>query len=134
MKLMIRSKLIGIFTLLIILIGFYGCTNNPQGSGGGGDEFNYDHQQNAGLSANDLLSGESFSELIVEIDYMPGQAPNTRALDSLKSFLEQRLNKTSVTILEPTQIPTGDKNSYSAADVREIEAQQRNNFSEENSP
>ncbi|MFP8489771.1 hypothetical protein ACKGJO_11845 [Gracilimonas sp. Q87] len=128
---MIPSKFIGILSLLIILTVSYGCTNNPPGSGGGGGEFSYDHQQNPGLSANDLLSDESFSELIVEIDYMPGYAPNTRALDSLRAFLEQRLNKTSVTILAPTQIPSGDQNSYSANDVREIESQRRNNFSEE---
>ncbi|MDZ7806004.1 MAG: hypothetical protein U5K71_02680 [Gracilimonas sp.] len=127
---MLRSKLNGILALMIILIVTYGCTNNPQGSGGG-DKLNYDHQQNPGLSANDLLSDESFAELIVEIDYMPGYAPNTRALDSLKAFLELRLNKAFVTILEPTQIPSGEQNAYSANDVREIESQRRNNFSEE---
>jgi predicted Zn-dependent protease len=131
MKNMLRSKFLGVLTLLVILFASYGCANDPQSSNGGGDGFEYDHQQNPGLSANDLLSDESFSELVVEIDYMPGYAPNARALDSLQAFLEQRLNKTSVTILEPTQISSADQNSYSASDVRSLENQHRNNFSEE---
>lgn len=130
---MMRSKVVGILTLFSLFFILNGCVSNPQGSdNGGGENFNYNHQQNPGISANDMLSDESFSELIVEIDYMPGYEPNARALDSLKAFLEQRLNKTSITILEPSQIPTGNQNSYSANDVREIEAQERNNFSEEN--
>lgn len=129
---MLRSKVTGILTLLAFLFISYGCVNDPQGTDNGGNDFSYDHQQSPGFSANDMLSDENFSELIVEIDYMPGYEPNPRALDSLKAFLEQRLNKTAVTILEPSQIPTGDQNSYSASDVREIEAQERNNFSEEN--
>lgn len=131
MKTLLRSKYLGIVALFTILFMGYGCVNDPQSSNGGGSGFEYDHQQNPGLSANDLLSDESFSELIVEIDYMPGYAPNTRALDSLKTFLEQRLNKSTVTILEPTQIPSGEQNSYSANDVRNIENEHRNNFSEE---
>lgn len=129
---MLKTKVTVVMSLLAILFISFGCVNDPQGGDNGGDGFNYDHQRNPGFSANDMLSDESFSELIVEIDYMPGYEPNPRALDSLKAFLEQRLNKTAVTILEPSQIPTGDQNSYSASDVREIEAQERNNFSEEN--
>lgn len=129
---MFQIKSTTILMIMAMLLGLYGCSSDPQGPGNGGGDFTYDRQKAPGYSANDLLSGESFSELVVEVDYMPGYEPNPRALDSLKAFLEQRLNKTSVTILQPTEIPTGNKNSYSASDVREIEAQQRSNFTEEN--
>jgi predicted Zn-dependent protease len=128
---MLKFKSIGVLSLMILLLALNGCISDPQGPGNGDGEFTYDRQKAPGYSANDLLSGENFSEMIVEVDYMPGYEPNPRALDSLKSFLEQRLNKTSVTILQPTEIPTGNKNTYSSSDVREIEAQQRNNFTEE---
>lgn len=127
-----KSKIIGILSLFILLFVAFGCESNPQGSGNDGDtDFTYDRQKTPGYSANDMLSADSFSEIVVEVDYMPGYEPDPRALDSLKAFLEKRLNKSSVTILRPTEISSGNKNSYSSSDVREIEAQQRNTFTEE---
>ena len=61
-------------------------------------EQSYSHVQNPGTSANDFLAYSSFSHLIVEVDYMPGYEPNSDALDSLKTFFQQRLNKNSITI------------------------------------
>jgi len=54
--------------------------------------------------------------------------PNEEALDSLKGFFEQRLNKTSITIKEPTSIPSGDQDRYSAEEIRDIEQNRRSTF------
>jgi hypothetical protein len=94
----------------------------------------YSHGENPGSSANDFLSGDSFTELEIEIDYMQGYAPNTQAIANLETFLEQRLNKQSVTILEPTEIPAVGQSSYSANDIRNLEQEHRDEFtSTENS-
>lgn len=130
---MVRIKLIALFFLMVLTSLFLGCTENPEQSGGGGsNDLEYDHERPPGASANDLLSDSSFSEMIVEIDYMPGQAPSPRAIDSLKAFLETRLNKSAITILEPTQVSSGGQNTYSASDIREIEQRNRGVYSEEN--
>jgi|AntRauTorckE6833_2_1112554.scaffolds.fasta_scaffold00095_32 hypothetical protein len=124
------------FVLIILLISTsvfaVSCFDNPSGSknDNGGDNTEYSHTQNPGLSANDFLSDESYTDLILEIDYMPGYAPNSQALDSLQAFLEQRLNKTNVTILEPTEVASGDQSQYSANDVRDLEEEHRDEFTE----
>lgn len=109
----------------LLLFFAVSCLNDP--SSPGDENKDYPHIRNPGTSANDFLSDSSFSKLVVEIDYMPGHAPDNRALDSLQAFLEQRLHKT-VTFLDPTGISSGDQNAYSANDVRLLEDQHRNTY------
>ncbi|WP_395257488.1 hypothetical protein [Halalkalibaculum sp. DA3122] len=90
----------------------------------------YSHTRNPGTSANDFLADSNYTELEIEIDYMEGYEPNSEALSSLETFLEERLNKTSVTILEPTQIPGGNQEQYSAEEIRDLEEEHRDNTTE----
>jgi hypothetical protein len=92
------------------------------------DEIKYSHQENPGLSAHDFLSDENFTKLEIEVDYMQGYEPNREALDSLEAFLERRLNKKSVSIMTPTEIPAAGSSSYAANDIRELESQHRNEY------
>ncbi|MEX0608082.1 MAG: hypothetical protein WD016_04140 [Balneolaceae bacterium] len=103
------------------------CFGNPSDADEGDS---YSHIRNPGTSANDFLSGENFTNLVIEIDYMGENAPNERALDSLQVFLEQRLNKTSVSILDPTEIPAGEQSTYTANEIRDLEQEHRNEFTE----
>lgn len=89
----------------------------------------YSHTQNPGTSANDFLADSNFTHLTVEVDYMPGYEPNAEALDSLKHFFEQRINKSSVTIKEPTEIESGGQDRYSADEIRDLESDERSTFS-----
>jgi len=81
-----------------------------------------------GDSAHAYLSSAQFNQLNVEIDYMPGYAPDADALDSLKAFLHKRLHKSVINIETPTQIPSGNKDSYSEQDIVNIEQQHRNHY------
>jgi hypothetical protein len=90
----------------------------------------YSHRAQPGSAAHDFLSDSNFTELIIEVDYMPGYKPNGRALDSLEAFFEYRLHKNSVIIKEPAQIPSGGETEYSAQEIRELEAQYRSTFTE----
>ncbi len=90
----------------------------------------YSHIQNPGTSANYFLADSSFKHLVVEVDYMPNYEPNAEALESLKTFFEQRLHKNSITIKEPTKINSRNQESYNANDVRNIESEERSTFSE----
>ncbi|MEX2479169.1 MAG: hypothetical protein WD357_12085 [Gracilimonas sp.] len=125
-----------LITLLVSISVFaVSCFDNPSGPNNndddnGGDPSEYSHTQNPGLSANDFLSDESYTDLVLEIDYMPGYAPNQQALDSLESFFEQRLNKSNITILEPSEISSGDQSTYTADDVRDLEEEHRDEFTE----
>lgn len=90
----------------------------------------YSHTERAGHAANDFLADSNFTELIVEIDYMEGYEPNEEALDSLKTFLEQRLYKSTVTIQDPTVIEPGNQENYTAEEIRDLEDQHRDEFTE----
>lgn len=90
----------------------------------------YSHTLGAGASANDFLSGESYTELVVEIDYMTGHAPDSDALDQLATFLEARLNKTTITFRTPTEIAAGGQQTYTVSDIRSLEEANRDDFTE----
>jgi len=122
-------------TILCFLI--YSCGDNTTVTGGDDDPangdpaFEFNHELNPGQSALDLLRDDDFDELVLEVDYMEGFRPTDRSLDSLKTFLERRLNKTAITILEPTEIPAGGQDSYTAAEIRNLEREHRDSFSSE---
>lgn len=112
--------------LVCISLVLASCLDNTS-STDDDDNQAFNHRRNPGVSAEALLRDSNYTSLALEIDYMPGHEPTQDALDSLKLFLEQRLNKSSVTIRTPTEIPSGGQSAYSATDVRELEAQHRNN-------
>jgi predicted Zn-dependent protease len=123
---------LALYALIIALSVFtVSCFDNPSGSDEKSDENGtYSHVQNPGISANDFLSEDKYSSLIIEIDYMQGFAPNDEALDSLQAFLERRLNKVSITIQTSTEIPAAGQASYTASEIRSLEDQHRDEFTE----
>lgn len=126
----IRYYLPGII-LLFLVFNLQSCLDSTGTDGEQEDVDAFSHVQNPGTSANDFLADSNFTDLVVEIDYMPGYAPNERALDSLKAFFQQRLHKSSITIKEPTEVPSGGQEHYSATEIRDLEAQNRSTFSSE---
>ena len=52
---------------------------------------------------------------------MHGYEPTQEGLNNLETFLSNRLNKTSTTIVEPEEIPAAGQSSYTASDVRDLE-------------
>lgn len=88
----------------------------------------FSHTEAPGASAEAFLRADTYTSLNVEIDYMPGHEPSARGLDSLKAFLQQRLNKTTVTLRTPSEIPSGGEPEYSADEIRALENEYRNNF------
>ena len=124
----LRYYLLGVSSVLLIILGFQGCLDSSGPELQNPDDRPYSHVQNPGTSANDFLADSNYTHLVVEIDYMPGYAPNEEALDSLKAFFQQRLHKSSITLKEPTEIPSGGQDRYSANDVRALEEQNRSTF------
>ncbi|HCI69988.1 MAG: peptidase [Bacteroidetes bacterium] len=118
-------------TILIISALFLGCNSNDAGnSGGNGNEFS--STQNVGDSANDFLSNSTYSSLIIEVDYVDGFQPTQGALNNLRSFLQSRLNKTSVSISLDDEIPSPGNSPYSAQEAFDIEKEFRDTYTEGN--
>lgn len=106
------------------------CLDSPSSENGEPEVVPYNHLEPAGHSANDFLADSNYTDLVVEIDYMEGYAPNEDAVDSLELFLEKRLHKNSVTILPPSVIPAGNQTAYSITQIRNLEEQHRDEFTE----
>ncbi len=124
--------LISLLTLFLLLsCGDQSVTDPEPPENGDDPEFSFDHQRSPGSSAIDFLTDENFSELIVEVQYMGDYRPESTALQNLQNFLEERLQKSEITMMEPQQIESGGKSSYTAGDVRDVEEGNRTAWSEE---
>lgn len=96
------------------------------------DQFTFNAKQSPGESAIDFLTDDEFDHLTVEIQYMAGYRPTDETLNKLQTFLEKRLNKSSITIAEPKVIPALGQNSYSASQIQDLEEEYRSIYPEEN--
>lgn len=85
------------------------------------------YKQAVGESANELLSDAKYKTLIVELQYMKGFRPTETALDNLKIFLNNTVNKSTVKLVEK-EVASGGKSSYSVDDVRAFEDGNRSKF------
>jgi hypothetical protein len=85
-----------------------------------------------GSSARDLLTSSTYSLLKIEIDYMPGYAPDTTSVNKLVIFLNSYLNKPLGIQVFQHQIPASDKAVLSLADIVSLEKTNRNIYSESN--
>lgn len=125
-----RYYLQGIAVLIVVTLGFQSCMDTTGPENEEPIEEPYSHIERAGSAANDFLADSNFTDLIVEVDYMPNYAPNEEALDSLKAFFEQRLHKNNITIKKPAEIESGGQERYSAEEIRALENENRSTFSQ----
>ncbi len=81
-----------------------------------------------GVSAEDLLSNDIYTSLVVEIVYSNGFRPKQLTIDTFRNFLAQRLNKPDgITIVE-TVIDPPQGEPYTISEIREIESNNRTRF------
>lgn len=92
-------KFIAVF---VILFSVASCNSSNDGFSKGSSDYN--HTRAVGASSNDLLSNNRYSALQIEILYMPGYAPDTQAVEHLKSFC--RLHSEKMVVLH------SDKEKY----------------------
>lgn len=109
------------FSLLVITIGFLTSCHKE-------DLPQYDYKT-FGTSAHDLLTSSRFSSLTIEVDYMPGYAPDEPSIINLQNFLEMHINKPGGIQIIQKQIPSGGQISLSLDDLVEIEKLNRTKFS-----
>ena len=83
---------------------------------------------NGGVTSHDFLSNNKYEKLIVEIQYVTGYPPTATALDNLKTFLQQRLNKSAGIIIIQNAISSPGKLFYTLEDIRSIEKANRTQY------
>jgi hypothetical protein len=90
----------------------------------------FSHTRAPGQSGGAFITNSTYDQLVVEIQYMPGARPDDESITNLQNFLELLLDKSDITMLQPQQIPSGAKESYSASDVRNIEEENRSKYTD----
>jgi hypothetical protein len=126
-----NRNLLSITATLLLLFLFTSC-DTDSATEPGETEFSFNHEINPGQSAPEFLTDENFERLVVQVQYMQGYEPTQQGLNNLKTFLSNRLNKTSITIMEPEEVPASGESSYTANDIRDLEREHRTQFSSEN--
>lgn len=86
---------------------------------------NDDNNKAVGAAANDLLSSTKYTSLKIEIQYMPGFAPDAGAINNLTSFINNNLNKTGGVSIVQAQVATGGKAVYSLDNLAALEKKNR---------
>lgn len=86
---------------------------------------NSDNNKVVGGSAKDLLATNIYTSIKIEIQYMPGYAPDATSLNNLISFLNNLSNKSgSITVVQ-TPIAASGKTVLSINDIASIEKNNR---------
>jgi hypothetical protein len=81
---------------------------------------NTENTKAVGASANDLLSAARYNTINIEIQYMPGYAPDAASINNLVNFINSVANKPSGINITQSQVPSGGKSVYSLDDVAAI--------------
>ncbi len=132
MHLQIRTYLL----LIVLSLGFlvYSCSDSGTGTDPDPDpdpdppvEFN--SETAPGDSATSFLEDDQYTSLQIEIDYMEGYEPTEEGLNSLVTFLEERLNKDDISYTT-TQITARGEGPYTTGDIVALEEEERDNFTE----
>jgi hypothetical protein len=89
------------------------------------------HNRPVGASANEILSGSTYTSLKVEVQYMTGFEPDAAALAHLQSMLSMVTHKSNVSIITK-EIQASPNTSLSVSQVIDIERNNRTVFTSGN--
>lgn len=94
-------------------------TNNPTKSA---------NRQGTGDSANDFLSEDNFTDLVIEVVYVEGFEPSQTSLDYLVSFINQRCYKPGGVEINKRSIASPNKELFAIREIDSIERQIRTQY------
>ena len=107
---------------------FLGCSrdddNNDSGPGGVDKSLNL---LSVGDSANDILSNDSFANLLIEIAYVEGFRPTNEAMLTFETYLRDRTFKEDIEI-EYQSLPSPNQPDLTIQEVANLEDQNRTAF------
>jgi len=129
-------KTLRIRLLLLLLIVIQSCSKNDSIDDDSGIDNNPNtviaNQQPTGTSANDLLSDNTFTSMIIEVVYVEGFKPTQNAIDNFVSFLENRTFKPNGIAVETRAITSPGNAPYTNQEIIEIEDANRTKYNSEN--
>ena len=88
--------------------------------------------KSVGASAKEFLSAGTYTSINVQLQYMPGFAPDAAALNNLTSFLNSLVNKPAGITFTQTPIAASGKSVFSIEDISALEKANRTQFTNGN--
>lgn len=118
---MIKSKFF-LYSAFIFITAFYGCSKK--------DVTTVDNKdyQTLGTSSKALLDSSAYTSLKIEIQYMPGYAPDATAINNLVSFLNTYINKPGGIQVDQKQIAASGASTLTLNQIVSIEKSNRTEF------
>ena len=113
-----------LYLILLLSLTFAACKKENIDAG--------NDYQTLGASAHNLLAAAPYSSLTIEIQYMPGYAPDNSSVNALKFFLNQYLNKPNGIQVVEEPIPSSGKTTLTLNDIEDIEKKYRTVFTGNN--
>ena len=93
--------------------------------------FKIENRKSLGLSAQDILSSNTYSKITVELVYFGLYRPTDITIANLRDFLEERLNKPEgITILE-TSVPEVQGSPFTTQELLTAEDENRTAYTTE---
>jgi len=115
------------FLVLFSVSILFSCSSDDD-SGTSEDNSKAENLKPLGVSASDLLSQNDYTSLTVELAFSSGYRPMQQSIDDFKTFLNSRINKPDgITFIE-TEITTPLVNTQSLEEIKELEAEQRTQY------
>src|SRR5688500_11845815 len=117
-----------VLRLFLIAVVIAGCSKTSTSYVNNPNAPDYLHNRPVGASAKDLLAANPYTSLKIEIQYMPGFAPDPAALNHLQTTLGTLLNKPSGITIVTNQVPASGNLTLTADDILQIERNNRTSF------
>ena len=114
--------------LLAALIFFLGCSKDDDNGNSGPEGVNKTQNLLAvGDSANDILSNDNFTSLLIEIAHVDGFRPTNEAMLNFETYLRDRTFKEDIEI-QYLSLPSPDQPDLTIQEVANLEDQNRTAF------
>ncbi|WP_369999578.1 membrane metalloprotease [Winogradskyella sp.] len=125
-----KFKIFHVFILLLIITNCSKDDSVTNDNEGGGPNVNLNRLA-VGSSANDILSDNTYSRMIIELVYVEGFKPNETTVSNFVAFLENRVNKPNGITVEQRAIPSQGESNYSIQDIVDLEISERQYYNTE---
>ncbi|WP_179345541.1 membrane metalloprotease [Winogradskyella ursingii] len=122
-----------IFYFILILTLIVSCSKDDSISSDNDNEIDVNlNRQTVGSSANDLLSADKFTNMIIELVYVEGFEPNASTVNNFISFIQSTSFKPDGITIEKRSIPSPNKDTFTIQEIADIERENRQFYNTDN--
>ena len=135
MKSLIKKKKMKnkIALVLMALVLFVSCSKEDSTSNTSVDGFSINNNKQAtGSSSRDLLSGDTYKSIVIELVYVQGFEPSATAISNFTSFLNARTNKSGGITVVKRAIASPGKATFTNQEIVAIEDANRTKYNTAN--